>query len=183
MDFAFPFENEQEIKEYLLKLKKEYYDAHHHCYAWMLGASANKSRTYDDGEPNHSAGNPILGQVRSKNLTNVLVVVVRYFRGTKLGVGGLISAYRSAAELALQTAKVIEVKVVKSIEISFNYEHTNEVMKLVKELDLKIVKQEFEQHCKIEVLVSISNVELLSKKIDLLTAFGIPLVTNEHNIS
>src|SRR6186713_1623645 len=108
LSFAYPVQSESDIKEHIAFLKSEYFDARHHCYAWMLGPERNHFRAFDDGEPNHSAGDPILGQIRSKNLTNVLVVVVRYFGGTKLGVGGLISAYKIAAEEALSKAVIIE---------------------------------------------------------------------------
>jgi uncharacterized YigZ family protein len=111
--FAYPVETEADVKGHLERIKKEYFDARHHCFAYMLGADRKKFRAFDDGEPNHSAGDPILGQIRSKNITNVLVIVVRYFGGTKLGVGGLISAYKTAAEDALNRAAVIEKEVGK----------------------------------------------------------------------
>src|SRR6202008_3622947 len=119
-------------------LKSEYFDARHHCYAWMLGPERNHFRAFDDGEPNHSAGDPILGQIRSKNLTNVLVVVVRYFGGTKLGVGGLIAAYKIAAEDALNNCAVIEKEVMKRIALSYEYAVTSDVMRLVKDFDMNI---------------------------------------------
>src|SRR5690242_5641679 len=99
--FARPVSSESDVKKVLESLRKEYFDARHHCFAWILGPEKKLFRAFDDGEPNHSAGDPILGQIRSRNLTNVLVVVVRYFGGTKLGVGGLISAYKTAASDAL----------------------------------------------------------------------------------
>ena len=103
--FAYPVTTEKEIKERIDGLKAKYFDARHHCYAWMLGANKNHFRAFDDGEPNHSAGDPILGQIRSKGVTNVLVVVVRYFGGVKLGMGGLISAYKNAAQDVLGKAQ------------------------------------------------------------------------------
>lgn len=145
--FAYPVQNEEDIKQCLLALRKEYFDARHHCYAWLLGADKDKFRTHDDGEPNHSAGDPILGQIRSKKLTNVVVIVVRYFGGTKLGVGGLIAAYKTAAEDALLNAIIIEKQLKKSIEFTFQYEATTEVMRLVKEFELSVVEQKFKENC------------------------------------
>jgi uncharacterized YigZ family protein len=127
LGFAFPVSTEEEIKGHITFLRKKYFDARHHCYAWMLGADRKLFRAFDDGEPNHSAGDPILGQIRSKGLTNVLVVIVRYFGGVKLGVGGLISAYRTAAEEALNKAEVIEQDVMDCIHISYDYAATPEV--------------------------------------------------------
>src|SRR5688500_17706527 len=106
--FAYPVTTESDIKAHISRLEQKYFDARHHCFAWMLGAEKQSFRAFDDSEPNHSAGNPILGQIRSKDLTNVLVVVVRYFGGVKLGVGGLVTAYRTAAEDALNHADIIE---------------------------------------------------------------------------
>ena len=106
--FAYPVDSETAIKERIDHLKKEYFDARHHCFAWMLGPDKTHFRAFDDGEPNHSAGTPILGQIRSKGITNVLIVVVRYFGGVKLGVGGLISAYKTTAQLTLEEANIIE---------------------------------------------------------------------------
>ena len=115
MAFAYPVVSESEIKERLEALRKKYFDARHHCFAYILGADKTRFRAFDDGEPNHSAGDPILGQIRSRDLTNVLVVVVRYFGGVKLGVGGLISAYKAAAEEALNNAIVMERDVTKEL--------------------------------------------------------------------
>src|SRR5687767_7228782 len=133
LGFAYPVQAEQDVKQKIAELKKEYFDARHHCYAYIIGADKMKYRAFDDGEPNHSAGDPILGQIRSKNLTNVLVVVVRYFGGVKLGVGGLISAYKMAAENALNNALVAEKDVTKAIALNYPYASTPEVMRLVKE--------------------------------------------------
>src|SRR5688572_23412377 len=130
--FACPLTSEEEVKGKILELKKKYFDARHHCYAYVLSADKSRFRAFDDGEPNHSAGDPILGQIRSKNLTNVLVVVVRYFGGVKLGVGGLISAYKAAAENALNNSTVIEKDVLKKYFISYAYTSTPDVMKLIK---------------------------------------------------
>ena len=135
--FAFPVSSEEEIKEQILVLKKEYYDARHHCYAYILGKDAAHYRANDDGEPGHSAGDPILGQIRSHNLTDVLIVVVRYFGGTKLGVGGLIHAYKTAATDAIANNTIVKKIVTASIKIHFEYLSMNSVMKLIKDYDLK----------------------------------------------
>ena len=147
--FAYPVDSEVAIKETLSTVKKKYFDARHHCYAWTLGAEKKLFRAFDDGEPNHSAGDPILGQIRSKDLTNVLVVVVRYFGGVKLGVGGLISAYKTSAEEALNNALIIQKEVTGTIQLLYDYAATPEVMRLIKEFDLQIQSQNFEAECKI----------------------------------
>lgn len=171
--FAYPVKNEGEIKEKLSALRKEYFDARHHCYAWMLGAEKKHFRANDDGEPNHSAGDPILGQIRSKNLTNVLVVVVRYFGGTKLGVGGLIAAYKAAAEHALEEGKIIEEEVKVQFEWNFPYANMNEVMRLVKEFDLHLIKQQFDTECLVWVEVRMAHKEALITRLQLLKDLGV----------
>jgi uncharacterized YigZ family protein len=151
--FAYPVKTEQEIKGILEGLRKKYFDARHHCYAYMLGKNKDVFRTNDDGEPNHSAGDPILGQIRSHSLTNVLIVVVRYFGGTKLGVGGLINAYKTAAAEAILNNKVIETEDQKELTLHFGYQEMNQVMKLVKEYDLEMVAQKFDNICEINLSV------------------------------
>ncbi|WP_113925893.1 IMPACT family protein [Cognataquiflexum aquatile] len=151
--FAYPVKTEQEIKGILEGLRKKYFDARHHCYAYMLGKNKDVFRTNDDGEPNHSAGDPILGQIRSHSLTNVLIVVVRYFGGTKLGVGGLINAYKTAAAEAILNNKVIETEDQKELTLHFGYQEMNQVMKLVKEYDLVIAAQKFDNICEITLSV------------------------------
>ncbi|GAB4113188.1 MAG: YigZ family protein [Thermoflexibacter sp.] len=147
--FAFPVENEEAIKEHLSTLRKKYYDATHHCYAYLLGKEKKVFRAYDDGEPNGTAGLPILNQIRSKEITNVLVVVVRYFGGTKLGASGLINAYKTASAEVLAQAEVVEKILTQTLQIHFDYHLTNEVMKLIKENEATIEKQTFEDRCKI----------------------------------
>jgi len=151
--FAAPVRTEGEVKELLDKLKKEYYDARHHCYAYVLGPAGTQYRANDAGEPNHSAGDPILGQIRSRELTEVLVVVVRYFGGTKLGVSGLINAYRTAAAEALDAAPVVEKTVRVGLALHFSYPATNAVMKVVKEYDLDVTRQTFHTDCHLDVWV------------------------------
>lgn len=146
--FAYPVRTEEEIKEKLAELRKTYYDARHHCYAYILGKERETYRAVDDGEPNHSAGDPILGQIRSNNLTNILIVVVRYFGGTKLGMSGLIQAYKTSAAMAIAENEIIEEKVLESVKVKFQYPSMNEVMKLVKTHELSILDQEMMLDCK-----------------------------------
>lgn len=145
--FSFPAENEEDIKNELANLRKIYFDASHHCYAWVLGPKGAQFRANDDGEPNHSAGDPILGQIRSHQLTNVLIVVVRYFGGTKLGMSGLIQAYKTSAALAIEENEIIEKRVMEEILIQFGYPQMNEVMKIVKAENLDIKSQELGLDC------------------------------------
>jgi uncharacterized YigZ family protein len=143
--FAFPVKSEQEIKEILNRLKKEHQGANHHCYAWRLGADKQNYRANDDGEPNNSAGKPILGQLLSKDLTNVLVVVVRYFGGTLLGVSGLINAYKNAAADALNKSRIIECFILETGRVDFDYPQMQEVLQLLKIQGAKINEQGFDE--------------------------------------
>ena len=150
---AYPAYTEDAVKEVLAGLRKQYYDARHHCYAYSLGADKSRYRANDDGEPNHSAGDPILGQIRSFDLSNVLVVVVRYFGGTKLGVSGLITAYKTAAAEALSNATIIEKHETTFLKVNFAYPQMNDVMSLVKEYELGITDQQFELDCRMTLEV------------------------------
>ena len=170
--FAYPVSSEMEIKERIETLRKEYFDARHHCFAWMLGLDKDKFRSFDDGEPNHSAGDPILGQIRSKGITDVLVVVVRYFGGVKLGVGGLISAYKAAAEEVLNNAEIVEKEVTEILDISFDYEITSDIMRMVKDFDLKIIEQSFGDAGRIKGYIALRQKEKLLIKIDFMRAMG-----------
>lgn len=162
--FAYPVHSEAEIRERLEALKKKYFDARHHCFAWMLGPEKQKFRAFDDGEPSHSAGDPILGQIRSHELTNILIVVVRYFGGVKLGVGGLIGAYRAAAADALASATIIEEEVSDVLEIRYDYAAMPEIMRLVKANSLSISGQEFSQENVLKVVCPLRiKDELLTK--------------------
>ena len=145
--FAFIVQNEDDVKAHLAELKKKYYDARHYCYAYILGKRAEKFRSNDDGEPGHAAGDPILGQIKSKGLTNTLIVVIRYFGGTKLGISGLINAYKTAAADAIGNNAVQENLILTHIKIRFEYPVLNQVMKLVKDHDLKIVSQKMDMSC------------------------------------
>ncbi|MDH5366721.1 MAG: YigZ family protein [Cyclobacteriaceae bacterium] len=170
--FAFPVSSENEIKIRLEGLRKQYYDARHHCYAYVLGQDYGKYRANDDGEPNHSAGDPILGQIKSKALTNTLVVVVRYFGGTKLGVSGLISAYKIAAEEALGNNKIVSIEITNAYSLNFGYESTNEIMRMVKEFNLEISEQRYEVDCFIKVNVNLKIEGQFKSKIKLLQDLG-----------
>lgn len=150
---AYPVENEDEIKTIVACLKEQYYDARHHCFAWRLGVAKTCFRANDDGEPSSTAGKPILGQIQSQDLTNILIVVVRYFGGTKLGVSGLINAYREAATDVLRNAVVIEKTVDERLRIRFSYLVMNDIMKIVKEEVPEILERHFELEC--EMLLSI----------------------------
>lgn len=163
--FAFQVRTEDEVKERLDELRKKYYDARHHCYAYQLGQNGELWRANDDGEPNHSAGTPILNQIKSFNLTDVLVVVIRYFGGTKLGVSGLISAYKIATQEALQHAEIEEKIITKVVSFSFDYLGMNDVMKLIKDYDLEIVEQEFTNTCQMKLSVRLAIVEEVEVKI------------------
>jgi uncharacterized YigZ family protein len=144
---AWPVTAQEEIKSILENIKREHHSARHHCYAWMLGQERQTFRINDDGEPSGSAGKPILGQINSFNLTNILIVVVRYFGGKLLGVSGLINAYRKAAESALKNGEIIELYIKDYYELIFPYTVINDVMKLIKEEEAGQSQQKFELEC------------------------------------
>ena len=164
--FAHPVETLDQIKELIEGYKKKYYDARHVCYAYMLGADRTIFRANDDGEPSSTAGKPILGQINSKELTNILVVVIRYFGGVKLGTSGLIVAYKEATIAALSTANVIEKQVEELISYTFPYVMMNSVMKVVKELNPKIVSQTYEQTCQITLSIRRSMTPILQERLN-----------------
>lgn len=151
--FAIPVSDLEQIRSELAALKKKYYDATHHCYAYVIGFEGETFRVNDDGEPSSTAGKPIHGQIVSRNLTNVLVVVVRYFGGTKLGVGGLIKAYKASVELCLDAAKVVEKKVRRLYKITFAYEKMNAVMSLVKRFSVEQKNHIFDIECSMDILL------------------------------
>jgi len=146
--YCFPVENEEDINQALALLKEKHHKARHFCYAWQLGKTYDTYKANDNGEPNNSAGMPIYGQLQSFEVTNCLVVVVRYFGGTKLGVGGLISAYKATAKMALENAKIKTHTINKQIQITCEYDLMNKVMRLVKELNLNIIEQDLKIRCK-----------------------------------
>ena len=159
--YAFPVTTEEEIKEILERLRKEHFSARHWCYAYQIGTEKIQYRANDDGEPNNSAGMPIYGQIQSFEVTNVLVVVVRYFGGVKLGVGGLISAYKIAAQMALENSEIVERTIDKHFIISFGYANMNKVMRIIKEKNLQIISQKMEMDCEIEISIRKKSVQNL----------------------
>ncbi len=157
--YAFPVTNEEEIKEKIEFLKKQHYNARHWCYAWQLGENYDHYRANDDGEPSNSAGMPIYGQLQSFNVTNVLVVVVRYFGGTKLGVGGLIKAYKNSAKLALENSIIIDKTIDKVFLIKFKYPEMNTIMRIIKDENISIINQKMELDC--QFIISIRKKEAI----------------------
>lgn len=164
--FAYPIASDGEVKELVGAIKKKYYDARHHCYAYRLGAEGEQFRAVDDGEPSGTAGRPILGQLLSAELTNTLIVVVRYFGGIKLGVGGLIQAYKEAAADAIAAAEIVEKTVDAHYKIEFPYIVMNDVMKIVKDLEPRIIGQTFEMNCEIVLAVRCRDEQVFGSRID-----------------
>jgi uncharacterized YigZ family protein len=159
--YAFPITSEDEIKSILFNLRKQHFGAGHFCYAFQLGTDTVSFRVNDDGEPNNSAGMPIYGQIQSFSLTNILVVVVRFFGGVKLGVGGLITAYKTAAQMALEETVIIEKTIDIHYEISFDYKNMNKVMRIIKEKNLVILSQQMEERCQIQISTRKKNAEII----------------------
>jgi uncharacterized YigZ family protein len=155
--YAYPVHNETEIKKYLIRLKKEHHTARHWCYAYKLGTEKFVYRVNDDGEPNNSAGMPIYGQIQSFEVTNVMVVVIRYFGGVKLGVGGLINAYKTGAQFALEAATIIEKTINQRFSLKFEYKNLSKVLRILKENQVEILKQNLEVDCLLEISVRKSN--------------------------
>jgi uncharacterized YigZ family protein len=154
--FAFPFSDQEEIKSIIDNIRKEHHEAKHHCYAYMIGQERLIWRVNDDGEPSGTAGRPILGQINSFGLTNILIVVSRYFGGTLLGVSGLINAYRTAAAASIQNAEIIELTLQEFYEITFPYESMNFVMKILKEENIVQSDQLFDLECRIRLNFRVS---------------------------
>ncbi|MGS2764456.1 IMPACT family protein [Sinomicrobium sp. M5D2P9] len=151
--YAYPVHTEEKAKEYIDLLRKKHHAARHWCYAWQLGTENVQFRANDDGEPNNSAGMPIYGQVQSFEVTNILIVVVRYFGGVKLGVGGLIHAYRTAAQMALEASDIKERTIDIFYLLTFDYKDMNKVMRVIKEKNLTIANQKLELDCRITISV------------------------------
>jgi uncharacterized YigZ family protein len=170
LSFAFPADAEAYAKEQLKKIRKEYFDARHHCFAYRIGRNGEQWRAGDDGEPSSTGGKPILGQLLSRELTNVLVVVVRYFGGTLLGVSGLINAYRRAAADALDHAPVVEKTMREIVTVTFPYHHMNAIMKLLKEEQAEIRSQQCDTECIFEVAVPLRKKEKILQAVHLTTA-------------
>lgn len=155
LGYAFPFNSDKELIEIISDLKSKHPKAGHFCYAYQIGKNENSIifRANDDGEPNNSAGMPIYGQIQSFGVTNTLIVVVRYFGGTKLGISGLINAYKSTAQLALEHSRIIKKTINVEFLISFEYKDMNKVMRIIKEKNLKVLKQKLELSCEINISV------------------------------
>jgi len=171
--FAFPVNDEAQIKQYLEDLKKEHYAARHWCYAYQIGTEKIQYRANDDGEPNNSAGMPIYGKIQSFESTNILIVVIRYYGGIKLGVGGLINAYRTASQLAIEASKIIEKTINKEFLLKFEYKNMSKVMRIIKENDVEITKQTLELNCLLEISVRKSNASKIFALFDQFFGVGI----------
>ena len=161
LTYAYPVETEEEIKEYLDALRKRWFDATHHCYAWRLGPHGEQFRANDDGEPSSTAGKPILGQLLSNEITNCLVVVVRYFGGTKLGVPGLIAAYKESTAQVLAECEIVERTVDVVLKVEFSYIVMNDIMRIVKDMQPKVLSQEFDNLCTMHLSIRESESEQL----------------------
>jgi uncharacterized YigZ family protein len=165
ISYVLPVETPEEVKEKIDALRKQYHDARHVCWAYMLGVDQTQFRANDDGEPSSTAGKPILGVINSNELTNVLIVVVRYFGGVKLGTSGLIAAYRAAAQDAVTHAKIIEKTVDKTISITFEYPFLNGVMKIIKEENPQVISQQFDMDCTMVLRIRQSEAEKLKSRL------------------
>ncbi len=177
--YAYPVTTEEEIKQHIADLKKEYYDARHHCYAYMLGAEKNNYRANDDGEPSSTAGKPILGQILSNNITNILIVVIRYFGGTKLGVSGLIHAYKTASADAINNALIVEKTVNDIYDIHFDYLVMNDIMKIIKEEQPLQVAQDFNLTCCITLSIRQNDVERILDKMRKIDSVKVEFIRTE----
>ncbi len=164
--YAFSVQSEEEVKTILEQIKKQHYSARHWCYAYQIGTKTKTYRANDDGEPNNSAGMPIYGQIQSFDVTNILVVVVRYFGGVKLGVGGLVTAYKTAAQMALEQADIIEKTIDVYFLIHFDYKNMNKVMRVIKEKNIHIVNQKLELDCLIEISCRLTQKEEIFNAFD-----------------
>jgi uncharacterized YigZ family protein len=159
--YAFPVTTEEEIKMNLEVLRKKHQGTVHLCYAFQLGTEKVTFKANDDGEPSNTAGMPIYGQIQSFGLTNILVVIVRYFGGVKLGVGGLIVAYKTAAQMAIENAEIIEKTINIHFKLNFDYKNMNKVMRVIKEKNIEIVSQEMTENCQIEIATRKKNAKIL----------------------
>lgn len=159
--YAFPINSEDEVKTLIEPLKKKHFNAVHFCYAYQTGTNPIYFRANDDGEPSNSAGMPIYGQIQSFGVTNVLVVIVRYFGGTKLGVGGLISAYRTAAQMTLEVASIVSKTINVHFLVTFDYKNINKIMRVIKEKNIEIIAQKMELNCEIEIATRKKNAEAI----------------------
>lgn len=178
LGFAYGVANETEVSEILKTIRKKYHDATHHCYAYILGLSHQSYKAVDDGEPSHSAGDPILGQIRSKGLTNTLVIVVRYYGGTKLGTGGLVAAYKQSAQLALEEVICIEIFETTELKIQYSYNQIPAVNRLVESYQLQVLKTSFLERCQMDALIKTDQIENFALAA---LAFGVSFKLSEKN--
>ena len=175
LGYAFPVTSEEEIKAHLEEVKKAHFSARHWCYAWQLGYGTNQRyRANDDGEPNNTAGIPIYGQIQSFELTNILVIVVRYFGGIKLGVGGLVQAYKTTAQLTLQEAEIEEKLITEELRIRFEYPLMNKVMRVVKEQNLNITQQLLTENCELHLAIRQSDYQRIQELFE--SIYGVLIV-------
>ncbi len=179
ISLAYPISDASQVKDIISNLKKEYYDARHHCYAYRIGWQGEQTRMVDDGEPSSTAGKPILGQLVSYDVTNLLVVVIRYFGGTKLGVSGLIKAYKEATQDVLNNAEIVEKDVKAYFVLNFGYLEMNSVMKILKDLPVDISSQNFDNACEIKFSVRRDYREQIENKFE--DKLGIDLQFIEYN--
>lgn len=165
LSFAIPVTTADEVREIVKNFRKEYYDARHVCYAYMLGSERKDFRANDDGEPSGTAGRPILGQINSRELTNVLIIVVRYFGGILLGTGGLVVAYKEATADALNQAEIVEKTIDETITIHFDYVLMNDVMRIVKDTNAQILHQDYDSQCSMQLSIRKQDAGLLTSKL------------------
>jgi uncharacterized YigZ family protein len=166
LSFAIPVGDVEEVKDIVKEFRKRFFDARHVCYAYMLGVEKTEFRANDDGEPSGTAGRPILGQINSRELTNVLVIVVRYFGGILLGTGGLVTAYKEATADALHQAEIIEKTVEVTVTVHFDYMLMNNVMRIVKDTNAIVVSQDFDNDCIMQISIRKQDAELLTTKLE-----------------
>ncbi len=176
---AFPVNTEEEIKSILHQLKKEHHSARHHCYAWRLGTEEITFRANDDGEPSSTAGKPILGQLLSFELTNILVIVVRYFGGTLLGTSGLINAYRTATADALRNAEITTKIIENQFTLKFTYNEMNEVMQIIKQENLNVKNTRFELNCELDFSVRRSETSRIKAIFE--NFYGVKIIENQQH--
>lgn len=176
--YAFPLKNDIEAKQHLEILKKKHHSARHWCYAYQLGTETPLYRANDDGEPNNSAGMPIYGQIQSFDVTNILIVVVRYFGGVKLGVSGLINAYKTTAQLILEASNIVEKTIDTAFCITFDYKHMNKVMRIIKENNVIITNQKLELDCNVYISVRKKDAQSIFDKFDTLFDIKITEIKN-----
>jgi uncharacterized YigZ family protein len=174
--YSYPISSDEEVKVIIEKLKKQHHSARHWCYAYQIGTEKIYFRANDDGEPSNSGGMPIYGQIQSFGITNVLIVVVRYFGGIKLGVGGLITAYKTTAQMTLMASEIIEKTIDIHYQITFDYKNMNKVMRTIKEKNIEIVHQKMNSNCEIEVKIRKKNAPMIFEIFNLMFEIDIKII-------